>query len=399
MAHVINGRHLFNKVPTGYPIPGETTVWDESQKIDLENVPLNGGFLLKVLVVSIDPYQRGRMRDAAIKGYTVSQNHSHTIIYAHTKSSPHTSSASRSSPNAIALSVLTDTVNSLSNFGVAVVLRSENPAFKKGDHLYGGVYFQQYIVSDKVDNYRILENKEGLPWSAYVGAAGMPVLRNEAGKTAWFAWKEWANSQKGETVFVSGGAGPVGSLVIQLAKLEGLKVIASAGSDDKVAFLKEIGTDIAFNYKTESTKEVLEREGPINIYWDNVGGETLDLALANAATHARFIECGMISVYNGKPYPIQVCQLPFFALPLLNRCSQNIRNIVSCQIKMYGFIVSDLAHKYEEAFYKEIPAKLAKGQLIFKEDQTKGLEHAGQGILDVQTGKNNGKKVIIVAEE
>ncbi|KAF7971147.1 hypothetical protein HWV62_21956 [Athelia sp. TMB] len=360
MAHVINGRHLFNKVPTGYPIPGETTVWDESQKIDLENVPLNGGFLLKVLVVSIDPYQRGRMRDAAIKGYTVSQNHSHTIIYAHTKSSPHTSSASRSSPNAIALSVLTDTVNSLSNFGVAVVLRSENPAFKKGDHLYGGVYFQQYIVSDKVDNYRILENKEGLPWSAYVGAAGMP------GKTAWFAWKEWANSQKGETVFVSGGAGPVGSLVIQLAKLEGLKVIASAGSDDKVAFLKEIGTDIAFNYKTESTKEVLEREGPINIYWDNVGGETLDLALANAATHARFI---------------------------------NIRNIVSCQIKMYGFIVSDLAHKYEEAFYKEIPAKLAKGQLIFKEDQTKGLEHAGQGILDVQTGKNNGKKVIIVAEE
>jgi len=342
MAPVTNGRHLFNKVPTGYPVPGETTVWDESQKIDLENVPLNGGFLLKVLVVSIDPYQRGKMRDAAIKSY--------------------------SPPYLIG--------EPLSNYGVVVVLRSENPAFKKGDHLYGGVYFQQYIVSDKVDNYRILENKEGLPWSAYVGAAGMP------GKTAWFAWKEWANSQKGETVFVSGGAGPVGSLVIQLAKLEGLKVIASAGSDEKVAFLKEIGTDVAFNYKTESTKEVMEKEGPINIYWDNVGGETLDLALANAAPQARFIECGMISVYNGKPYPIQ-----------------NMMNVVSRQIKMYGFIVGNLADKYEEAFYKEVPAKLAKGELKFKEDCTEGLEHAGQGILDVQTGKNNGKKVIIVAEE
>ncbi|KAF7965960.1 hypothetical protein HWV62_39162 [Athelia sp. TMB] len=340
MAPVTNGRHLFNKVPTGYPVPGETTVWDESQKIDLENVPLNGGFLLKVLVVSIDPYQRGKMRDATIKSY--------------------------SPPYLIGEP----------NYGVAVVLRSENPAFKKGDHLYGGVYFQQYIVSNNVDNYRILENKEGLPWSAYVGAAGMP------GKTAWFAWKEWADSKKGETVFVSGGAGPVGSLVIQLAKLEGLKVIASAGSAEKVAFLKEIGTDVAFNYKTESTKEVMEREGPINIYWDNVGGETLDLALANAAPHARFIECGMISVYNGKPYPIQ-----------------NIMHVVSKQIKMYGFIVGSLADKYEEAFYKEVPAKLARGELKFKEDLTKGLEHAGQGILDVQTGKNNGKKAIIVAED
>ncbi|KZP04312.1 NAD(P)-binding protein [Athelia psychrophila] len=268
MAPVTNGRHLFNEVPTGYPVPGKTTVYDASQTIDLENVDLNGGFLLKVLVVSVDPYLRGKsesllqfcarhgidgrgaVRNAAVKSY--------------------------SPPFFIG--------EPLGNFGVAVVLRSDNPAFKKGDHLYGVVFFQEYIVTSQVENYRKLENKEGLPWSVYVGAAGMP------GKTAWFAWKEWANSQKGETVFVTAGAGPVGSLVIQLAKLEGLKVIASAGSDEKVAFLKELGVDVAFNYKTASTKDVLEREGPINIYWDNVGGETLDLALANAAfSGARFI--------------------------------------------------------------------------------------------------------------
>ncbi|KZP17720.1 NAD-P-binding protein [Athelia psychrophila] len=343
MAPVTNGRHLFNEVPTGYPVPGKTTVYDASQTIDLENVDLNGGLLLKVLVVSVDPYLRGKMRNAAVKSY--------------------------SPPFFIG--------EPLGNFGVAVVLRSDNPAFKKGDHLYGVVFFQEYIVTSQVENYRKIENKEGLPWSVYVGAAGMP------GKTAWFAWKEWANSQKGETVFVTAGAGPVGSLVIQLAKLEGLKVIASAGSDEKVAFLKELGVDVAFNYKTASTKDVLEREGPINIYWDNVGGETLDLALANAAfSGARFIECGMISVNNGTPYPIQ-----------------NAREIVSRQISIHGFIVSSLAHKYEELFYKEVPAKIASGEIKYKEDRTLGLEKVGEAILDVQTGKNKGKSVIVVAEE
>ncbi|KZP04315.1 NAD-P-binding protein [Athelia psychrophila] len=344
MAPVTNGRHLFNEVPTGFPVPGKTTVYDASQTIDLENVPLNGGFLLKVLVVSIDPYLRGKMRDATVKSY--------------------------SPPFFIG--------EPLGNFGVSVVLRSDNPAFKAGDHLYGYALFQEYIVTDKVEYYRKIENKEGLPWSVYVGAAGMP------GKTAWFAWKEWANSKKGETVFVTAGAGPVGSFVIQLAKLEGLKVIASAGSAEKVAFLKELGADVAFNYKTESTKEVLEREGPINIYWDNVGGETLDLALANAAPSggARFIECGMISVYNGTPYPLQ-----------------NAINIVSRQISMHGFIVGSLAHKYDELFYAEVPAKLASGAIKYTEDRTLGLERVGEAILDVQTGKNTGKSVIIVAEE
>ena len=130
-----------------------------------------------------------------------------------------------------------------------------------------------------LDQYRILENKEGLPWSVYIGVAGMPgtsfLLANgwtvmltrsaRAGQTAYNGWKEYADAKKGETVFVTTGAGPVGSMVIQLAKQDGLKVIASAGSEEKVQFMKSIGADVAFNYKTTSAAEVLAKEGPIDM--------------------------------------------------------------------------------------------------------------------------------------
>ncbi|PCH38849.1 NAD(P)-binding protein, partial [Wolfiporia cocos MD-104 SS10] len=92
-----------------------------------------------------------------------------------------------------------------------------------------------------------------------------------------------------ETVFVASGAGPVGATVNQMAKAEGLKVIASAGSDEKVAFIKSLGADVAFNYKTESTREVLAREGPIDVYWDGVGGEAPETAIGAASVGARFI--------------------------------------------------------------------------------------------------------------
>lgn len=132
------------------------------------------------------------------------------------------------------------------------------------------------------------------------------------GKTADFGWKELSLAKKGEVAFVTAGAGPVGQLVIQLAKLDGLKVIASAGSDEKVEYLKTLGADVAFNYKTSKTAEVLDKEGPINVYWDNVGGETLEAAIDHAAVGARFIECGMISGYNntGEPYHVKV-KFPF----------------------------------------------------------------------------------------
>ncbi|CCM00867.1 uncharacterized protein FIBRA_02913 [Fibroporia radiculosa] len=344
MAPVTNGRVLFNEIPTGYPIPGKTTVYDASQTIDLESTALDGGFLIKTLVVSIDPYMRGKMRDPSIQSYTP--------------------------PFFVG--------QPLDNYGVGVILRSEDPLIKPGDHVYAfGFPFQQYFVAKDAKLFYKIQNEEKLPLSAYVGVCGMP------GKTAYHAWKEYAHPQKGDVVFVSTAAGPVGATVAQLAKFEGLKVIGSAGSDEKVAFLKSIGVDVAFNYKTENTLEVLQREGPINIYWDNVGGETLEAALEAAAPHARFIECGMISNYNNQgPYHIK-----------------NLMHLVSKSIQLSGFIVLDLFAKYDEEFYKTVPGMVARGEIKYLEDAKRGLEAAGDAILEVQSGKNKGKSVIIVADE
>ncbi|KAG6895800.1 hypothetical protein C0992_012464, partial [Termitomyces sp. T32_za158] len=172
-------------------------------------------------------------------------------------------------------------------------------------------------------------------------------------------------------------------LVIQLAKSDGLKVIASAGSDEKVKFMEAIGADVAFNYKKTRTSDVLNKEGPIDIYWDNVGGETLEAALDGASVGARFIECGMISGYNDdKGVPIH-----------------NLMNIVAKSISMNGFIVFRLEHKYQEEFYATIPDMVAGGKLKYTEEVTEGLEKVGDVILAVQKGHNKAKAVIKVADD
>jgi len=339
---VRNARVIFNSVPTGYPEPGKTTLYDGTKTIDIDSVPLNGGFILKILVLSIDPYMRGKMRGPEVKSYS-------------------------------AAFVIGEPLN---GHGVGVVVRSENAQVKKGDHIYGYLTHEEYNVRQSLQGLKIIENKEKLPWSVYVGAAGMP------GKTAFMAWREYSRGKKGEVAFVTAGGGPVGSLVIQLAKLDGLKVIASAGSEEKVNFMKSLGADVAFNYKTTKTAEVLEREGPVDVYWDNVGGETLEQALEAASNGARFIECGMISGYNGEGQPIR-----------------NLMQIVRKSITMNGFIVGTLEHKYEEEFYATFPSKLASGKLKYSEEISVGLETVGDVILAVQKGLNKAKAVIKVADD
>ncbi|KAJ7116215.1 alcohol dehydrogenase [Mycena crocata] len=347
MAPVTNARVVFNAIPKDYPIPGETTVYDTSQKIDLDTVPLNGGFLIKTLVLSIDPYLRGRMRSAEIKSYAP----------------------------AYALG------EALDGYGIGVVLRSDTAEVTPGQHVYyGNMPHQEYSVLSAKDSnsegFVFLEKDPKLPWSVYVGAAGLP------GKTAYMGWKEWSKAKKGETAFVTTGAGPVGSMVIQLAKLDGLKVIGSAGSEEKVKFMKEIGADVAFNYKTTDTREVLEREGPIDVYWDNVGGSSLDAALENAAVYARFIECGMISGYNTGNPPVY-----------------NMDQVFAKSLSLNGILVFRLVPKYDREFYETVPPALASGKIKYTEEVTKGLDTVGEAILRVQEGKNTAKSVVVVAEE
>ncbi|KAJ6477285.1 alcohol dehydrogenase [Mycena vulgaris] len=350
MAPITNGRVLFAAIPKDFPIPGETTVYDASQKIDLDTVPLNGGFLIKTLVLSVDPYMRGRMRNPEKKSY----------------SAPFTLGAP------------------IDGYGVGVVLRSESPDVAQGKYVYGAAMpHQEYSVLPNMQGFIFIE-KHSLPWTVFVGAAGMP------GKTAYMGWREFSRAKKaspaGEVAFITTGAGPVGSMVIQLAKRDGLKVIASAGSEEKVEFMKSIGADVAFNYKTTDTREVLAREGPIDVYWDNVGGDVLDAALEHAAIYARFLECGMISGYNTGYQGIK------YAL-------QNLHQTFAQSLTISGIMVLRLQTRYDAEFYDMIPRALASGEIKYREDVSHGLETVGETILRVQKGRNTGKAVVIVAQE
>ncbi|KAI0319232.1 alcohol dehydrogenase [Amylostereum chailletii] len=347
MAPVRNGRHTFAEIPTdaGLIAPGKHLKYDDSQTIDLDNVPLGGGFLIKTLVLSVDPYMRWRMREAHIPSY----------------------------------SPAFEIGKPLNGHGVGVVTRSETPDMQPGDHLYGpGFLHQEYFVAKDPKEYERIVNEIGVPWSLYVGVLGMP------GQTAWFAWKEFSKVKKGQTVFISAVAGAVGNVVAQLAKLDGMKVIGSTGSDEKVMYARSLGVDVAFNYKKESTEEILKREGPIDIYWDNVGGEALDLALKYASDGAQFIECGLTSIYNNESqaYPYQ-----------------NMFSIVANQISIHGFRVGALASKWAELYYREVPRLLKDGKLKPEEDRSYGLENVGEAFLQISTGDNKGKKVVIVAED
>ncbi|CAE6431294.1 unnamed protein product [Rhizoctonia solani] len=344
MAPVQNARLIFNKVPQDFPIPGETTVYDTSETIDLDSVPLNGGILAKTLYLSIDPYFRGRMRNESKKSYS----------------------------GAFPLG------KPISGFSVSRVLRSERSDVKEGDNIY--VYetpFQEYHIIAAKHPVMVIDNKENLPLSLYVGILGMP------GKTAYYALDVVGKPQKGETIYVSTGAGPVGATVAQICKSLGLKVIASTGSDEKVEFLKSIGVDVAFNYKKDKISDVLEKEGPIDIYWDNVGGESLDAALEACKDHARIICCGAISAYNSSPVPIK-----------------NWNYFLTKRLTIRGFIVGELEAQVgkPQVFYEKMVPLVASGQIKWNEHVFEGLDKAGDAILAVQKGDNTAKTVVKVAD-
>ncbi|KAF7324116.1 alcohol dehydrogenase [Mycena kentingensis (nom. inval.)] len=218
----------------------------------------------------------------------------------------------------------------LYGYGIGVILRSENPGVAVGKYVYSGeIPHQQYtIFPASFKTFRFIEKHPKLSLTTYVGAAGMP------GQTAYMGWKEFSKAKPGETAFITTGGGPVGSFVIQLAKKDGLEVIGSAGSEEKVEFMKSIGADVAFNYKTIDTREVLKEAGGIDIYWDNVGGDMLDAALEYSNVYGRFLQCGMVSGNNTGMIPIK-----------------NLNQTYIKSLTLSGILVLRLLVKYEEEFY------------------------------------------------
>jgi NADPH-dependent curcumin reductase CurA len=214
----------------------------------------------------------------------------------------------------------------------------------------------------------------GVSPSAFLGVLGMPGL------TAYVGLLEIGQPKEGDTVFVSGAAGAVGSVVAQIAKIKGCTVVASAGSKEKCDWLRSVGVDHAINYKDGDLLGQVKAAVPkgIDVYFDNVGGEHLEVAIEVARQGARFAECGMISQYNDTtPAP----------------GPRNIIMVVGKSLKIQGFIVSNYGH-LQPQFVADMGGWIAAGQIKWEETVMDGIARAPDAFLGLFTGGNTGKMVV-----
>ncbi|XLR52701.1 hypothetical protein S83_003373 [Arachis hypogaea] len=267
----------------------------------------------------------------------------------------------------------------LFGYGVAKVLESGHPDYKKGDLVWGFTKWEEYSL---VPSSRILFKIEhtDVPLSYYTGILGMP------GMTAYAGFFEVGLPKKGEKVFVSAASGAVGQLVGQFAKLTVCYVVGSAGSKDKVDLLKnKFGFDDAFNYKEEPDLDAaLKRYFPegIDIYFENVGGKTLDAVLLNMRVHGRIVVCGMISQYN-RAQPEGVT---------------NLGNLIMKRIRMQGLAVTDYYPMYHKLVEYVVP-KIKEEKIVYVEDIAEGLENGPAALVGLFNGRNVGKQVLVLARE
>jgi len=337
---VIYKAHKEDKVPLE---DNGKVIQFEKRPFDLNSVQLeDGDFITENLYVSLDPYLIGKMN---------------------AKGTPYAGPFTIGQP--------------ISNGGVGKIVKSKNQNFAEGDIVYGILEISEYshIKSKEAKGFRVIKNTHNLPLSYYVGILGMP------GVTAFVGLEEIGKLKKGETIFVSTASGAVGQIVGQLAKLSGAYVVGSAGTDDKVAYLKDtLKFDAAFNYKTEKIQDALDKYCPkgIDVYWDNVGGETLDAVLLKANIFCRIIGCGMISGYNaaGEPYGMK-----------------NLMNVVGKRITFQGFIVFDSWAKHQQEFDKVVEKAVVDKTFVYKEDIYE-LEKGTEGLVGLYSGKNFGKALV-----
>jgi NADPH-dependent curcumin reductase CurA len=212
-----------------------------------------------------------------------------------------------------------------------------------------------------------------VPASAYLGALGMPGL------TAYVGLTRIAEVRAGDTVFISGAAGAVGSVAGQVARQLGAgKVIGSAGSPEKTAWLRELGFDVALDYKAAPIARQLREHGPVDVYFDNVGGDHLEAAIGAMADFGRIAECGMIADYNADAPPPG---------------PRNLMMVISKRLTVRGFIVSDHRDAAGE-FYRRAADWVAAGDLVWRETVVDGLDNAVDAFLGLHRGDNTGKMLV-----
>ncbi|MTW14181.1 zinc-binding dehydrogenase [Pseudoduganella eburnea] len=258
---------------------------------------------------------------------------------------------------------------------VGRVSESRNPGFAVGDHVTGLLGVQEFAIHNGAGLNKVDPKLAPLP--LFLGALGMPGL------TAYFGLLDVGQPKEGDTVVVSGAAGAVGALVGQIAKLKGARVVGIAGGADKVRYLvEELGFDAAIDYKSEDVAAALRQHAPkgIDVFFDNVGGTTLDAALANLAHGARVVICGAISQYNNT----QAVAGPANYLQLLVK-----------RATMRGVMVSDYYHRAMEAI-GTMGGWIQSGKLKTREHVVQGLDTFPETFGKLFTGANQGKLVLQV---
>jgi len=312
--------------------------WVTEENFRLESAPLpkpaEGEVLVKNLWLSLDPYMRGRMDDVKsyVKGVDIGE-----VMVGQT---------------------------------VGQVLESKNQKIKKGDHVLtqlGWQLFGSTKEASRVDGTNV-------PLSYYLGCLGMP------GMTAYFGLKEIGQPKAGETVVVSAASGAVGSVVGQLARSWGARAVGIAGGAEKCGYVtRELGFDACVDYKAGNLHRDLKEACPkgADVYFDNVGGVTLDTMLRLMNVHSRIIVCGLISEYNAtEPYGYR-----------------NLRSVLVNRIRMQGMIVFDWRERYGEAL-RDLLKMYQQGNLRYRESVVEGLENAPRGLISLLKGGNFGKQLV-----
>ena len=325
--------------PTGLPTKSDFN------RVQSKLLEINDGELvIQNVYMSVDPYMRGRMKDR--KSYTPPFQ-----------------------------------LNEPMDGGaVGEVIESRNPNFKIGEFVSHGFGWRKFHISNGQGLTKIDATKA--PLQAYLSVLGMTGLTAYAGLLHVAQLKEKISHKQGKyTVFVSGAAGAVGSIVGQIAKLYGCYVVGSAGSDAKVAWLvNDLGFDAAINYKkVSSITDEVQKLFPngIDLYFDNVGGDHLDAALANMNVHGFLLICGMISQYNAEtPYAIR-----------------NFGSVIGKRLEIQGLLVSDQVQHIKQ-FAHDMGKWIKEGKIQWKETIINGLENAPNAFIGLFHGENIGKMLV-----
>ena len=319
--------------PQGMPEPEDF----ELAEVELPD-PREGELLVRNAFVSVDPYMRGRMNDA--RSYVP--------------------------PFAIG--------EPLTGGAVGQVVASRNGDWPEGAWVVHDLGWREAALLDGRRMRAV--NPAVAPLSTALGVLGMPGL------TAFVGIDDIGEVREGDTVFVSAAAGAVGSLAGQLARLRGARVIGSAGSAEKTAWLAELGFDATFDYHATPPREALRELAPdgIDVYFDNVGDETLEAAIGALRRYGRIVACGSISRYNAtepRPGP------------------RNLFMVVTKRLRMQGFIVFDHMDRWG-AFVDEVAPRVADGTIGYRETVVDGIEHGVEAFLALFRGDNVGKMLVRV---